>query len=309
MKELRIGLVGGLDWPHAQQMAITLNDSDPEHPKWKEVFGRTWVPEDRIPRARIVRVWDADPAKAEALAELCGIDDVVSTPEAMVGAVDAVLLPDDTSCVHGRLAAPFLDAGLPTFIDKPIAGSYDEAREIVERARKGGAPLMSLSCLRYTDQMLDVFASREALGTASTVVAVGPDREGRPIHYYGLHTVQLYVAMMGLETESVQDVGDHDHHVIKLEYSDARRGVIHLTQDAPGYVITGKFAKGRRTYEADLARSFFRMLKDVVQMFRTGEPPVPIDEMLHIIEIMSAAEKSLITGEAVSLENKVARSA
>jgi hypothetical protein len=26
MKELRIGLVGGLAWPHAQMMATTLND-------------------------------------------------------------------------------------------------------------------------------------------------------------------------------------------------------------------------------------------------------------------------------------------
>ncbi len=309
MNELRIGLVGGLDWPHAQQMAITLNDSDPEHPKWQEVFGRTWIPEDRIPRARIVRVWDEDSAKAAALAEMCGIDDVSATPEAMVPEIDAVLIPDDTSCVHGRLAGPFLDAGLPTFIDKPIAGTYAEAVEIVERARKGGAPLMSLSCLRYTDQMLDLFAAREALGQASTVVAIGPDRAGRPIHYYGLHTVQLYVAMMGVGAQTVHDVGDHDHHVIKLEHSDGRKGVIHLTQDSPGYVITGKFARGKRTYEAHLGRSFFRMLNDVVQMFRTGEPPLPIDEMVHIIEIMSAAEESLVLGQPVGLGESSAKSA
>ena len=110
---------------------------------------------ERILRARVTHVWDQDRKKAEALAAICNIEHVADKPEDMIGKIDGVMLPDDTSCIHGRLAAPFLDAGLPTYIDKPIAATIAEARQIVERAKKGGAPLMTMSCLRYPNEVLD----------------------------------------------------------------------------------------------------------------------------------------------------------
>ena len=303
MNELRIGLVGGLIWPHAQMMATTLNDSDPEHPLWQQVFGKKGiVPTDRIPRARVTHVWDKERPKAEALAAICGIQTVVDKPEDMIGKVDAVLLPDDTSCVHGRMAGPFLDAGIPTYIDKPLAGTIAEAREIAERAKKGNAPLMTMSCLRYTDASLDLMKNRPNLGAPQLVSALGPDREGKPLHYYGIHIVQVYMVFMGPGAQRVHDVGDHNHHILKLEYPDARKGVIQLSQRMPGYVATGVFTKGSRTVEMRLERSFFRMLQDIILMFRTKTPPVPIDEMLEIIAILSAGEESLASGKPVQLK-------
>lgn len=303
MKELRLGLVGGVMWPHAQSMATTFNDSDPEHPLWQQVFGKKGIePTDRIPRARIVYVWDKERDKAEALATICGIEKVVDKPEDMIGDVDGVLLPDDTSCVHGRLAGPFLDAGIPTFIDKPIAGSLAEARQIVERARKGNAPLMSMSCLRYTDAMLDVLKNKPNWGAPQLVAAVGPDRKDKPLHFYGIHIVQVYMVFMGMGAQCVHDVGDHDHHILKIDYADGRKGVIQLTQRMPGYVATGQFTKGGRTVEVRLDRSFFRMLQDIIRMFRTKTPPVPIEEMLEIIAILDAAQESLTTGKPAQLK-------
>jgi len=301
VKEIHVGLVGALGWPHAQAMATTLNDSDPEHPLWEQVFGKKGMQAtERILRVRVTHVWDQDRKKAEALAAICGIENIVDKPEDMVGKIDGVMLPDDTSCVHGRLAAPFLDAGLPTYIDKPIAATIAEARQIVERAKKGGAPLMTMSCLRYTNEVLDWLKSSP--GAPRLVSVLGPDAENKPLIYYTIHITQVYIALMGMGAQSVQDVGDHNHHVIKVQYADGRRGVIQSMPGAYSYFANIVLPKGCRSLQVTMEKSFYRMLQDIVKMIRTGTPPVAIAEMLEIISILNAAEESLTSGRPVSLK-------
>lgn len=75
---------------------------------------------------------------------------------------------NDTTMRHQKRAAPFLKAGLPIFIDKPLSPSIEEAQELVETAKKHNAPFMSCSALRYAKEVEDFLAERDEVGEILT---------------------------------------------------------------------------------------------------------------------------------------------
>ena len=89
-------------------------------------------PESRIRDAEVVSVWTQDRKLSERVAKAAKIPQVVSDPENMIGTVDAVLLARDDPENHLELAAPYLNAGLPVYIDKPIAVSMTSLSRLYE---------------------------------------------------------------------------------------------------------------------------------------------------------------------------------
>jgi len=200
-KKLRFGML--TVHPHGQPWSEVLRNDD---------------------EAEITHVWDYSREEAEKFARRYGFRHVCDSPGEMLGKVDAILMPGGrplpmgaTDSVwaqnepmgiqpseHLTLAAPFLEAGVPTLIDKPLADSMEEARGLIAAAEKGGALLMSCSAQRY-DQQLD--AAKEiiacgGLGTvrgASIVLGTGPT----DLLWYVIHGVEGLAALFGTDVESV----------------------------------------------------------------------------------------------------------
>src|SRR5699024_7802605 len=101
--------------------------------------------EPRIADARITHVWAGDhPERLAELEEMLGpYDTIVETTAELVDVVDGVLLIDDTDggALHAELAKPFIEAGLPVFIDKPMTTNYADAVELFDLAAKHNAPI------------------------------------------------------------------------------------------------------------------------------------------------------------------------
>ena len=63
--------------------------------------------------------------------------------------VDAVLLESVDGRPHLEQVKPVLAAKKRVFIDKPLAASYQDAKEIARLAREAGVPWFSSSSLRF----------------------------------------------------------------------------------------------------------------------------------------------------------------
>ncbi len=88
----------------------------------------------QIPQCRLVGVFDANPAAAQATAEQhnCRAFD---TLEALRGAVEAVIIATPTT-THEATASLFINAGKACLIEKPLAKDGDECQRIADLARK-----------------------------------------------------------------------------------------------------------------------------------------------------------------------------
>ncbi len=93
----------------------------------------------QMPGIELVAVADINPEAAAETAGRCGTRAVADYGELM-GHVQAVVVAVPTSA-HSHVAGDFLAAGVDVFVEKPIAGSAEEARELVELAAQNGALL------------------------------------------------------------------------------------------------------------------------------------------------------------------------
>ncbi len=105
-------------------------------------------PEDTIAEASVTHVWAQDKKIASHIAKATLIETVVDCYTDMIGHVDGVLLARDDAEMHYEFAAPFLKAGIPIYVDKPLALTTIEARKLLDIQRYPGQ-LFSCSALRY----------------------------------------------------------------------------------------------------------------------------------------------------------------
>jgi len=93
----------------------------------------------RMPDVDLVGVADPDADRARAVAAEAGCAAFTSAAE-LAERVDAVSIVAPTT-VHLEVAAPFLERGVHTMLEKPIAATREEGEEIVRLADRSGATL------------------------------------------------------------------------------------------------------------------------------------------------------------------------
>ncbi len=93
----------------------------------------------RMPGVQLLGVVDRDPERARSVAAEAGCP-AYETWDPLLDRVDAVSLVVPTS-LHLEVARPFLERGIPTLLEKPIAATREQGREIVALAEAGGTLL------------------------------------------------------------------------------------------------------------------------------------------------------------------------
>ncbi len=290
---IRLGLVGGVDIFHGVAFSALLNDRDED--AW--TAAGLWEPGVApIEDALITAIWDPDHDAAKRRAEI--IAGVEATPERMedvIGQVDAVIVADDLTQQHQKRVPVFLEAGVPTFCDKPLSRDPVEAAAIVEQARRTGTPFMSSSALRYSRELEEARGKLAEIGDIVTAHAVGPSE----LIFYGVHPLELAHTVLGPGAESVINVGDEQgRNIVRVRWSDGRQLVLHVGEGI-GYVFEAVFygTEGHCCVEVSDAAYFYQnMLKAFVNLVQTGEESAPPEQTLEIIRILAAAEESLQQG-------------
>jgi predicted dehydrogenase len=92
-----------------------------------------------LPGVRLVAVVDRNRARAEEIATATGARALVECGE-LLGQIDAVTIAVPTE-LHLDVARPFLAAGVPVLVEKPMAGSLADADAMIRAAAAGGAIL------------------------------------------------------------------------------------------------------------------------------------------------------------------------
>jgi predicted dehydrogenase len=89
-----------------------------------------------LPGVTLVAVCDTNRARAEEIAAANSTRAVFDARE-LLGRVDAVTIAVPTE-LHGDVALPFLKAGVPVLVEKPIARTVEGADQLIEAAADAG---------------------------------------------------------------------------------------------------------------------------------------------------------------------------
>jgi hypothetical protein len=128
---------------------------------------------------------------AEHVAALSHIPHIAETPEALIGAVDAVLIATDIGGEHVRRARPFVEAGVPLFIDKPLC---DTAADLAQFQRwvADGAAILSSSSTRYATEYAPFRPPTRAGRVAIIAMPMAKKWET-----YGIHALEAFYSITG----------------------------------------------------------------------------------------------------------------
>lgn len=243
---------------------------------------------------QVVAWWGHEPGDAVRWAEKLGSGQVVTEPTEMLGEIDALLLCTFSADRHADLAVPFLEAGVPAFIDKPFASDVHAASTMIEAARRGNAVLFSSSPWKWSPAVLDLRARLGDLDGIRTVVATGPAVEDA--YFYTVHTAELVYFLLGGGIEHVSCVSDDRRHFISALHRGGSTVVINGMKHVAW--LRHLVVYGQRGYlTADITNEHrdagkVRTMIEFVHAVRSGIPPIPLDELLEVTAFMAAAEQS-----------------
>lgn len=250
-----------------------------------------------IDDARITHIWGGDPERVQTLASTHAIEHRVTEPGEMIGKVDGVLVIDDTDggATHADLARPFLEAGMPVFIDKPMTTEYADAVALFDLAEHHNAPLMSSSALRFPVE-LDR-AAIDACGTPSSILTIGPGEW----FYYGVHAVELLGTVTDDRPVSVHRYALEQKDIAVIEYESGLAAVVETLRDA-GYLFhCAVFGdKGHTAFDVNDSMGFYsNEMKAFVTMVETKRAPLRREQTLDVMAILHAGNRSAETGQRV----------
>lgn len=289
-------------------LKLGLIDFDTSHVvEFTKRLHRQGVPEEQwVDGARVVAGW---PGESEIMPERIGPYteqlralgvEIVARPEELIGRVDGVLIESQEGAAHLHRARPFLEAGLPLFIDKPFANSVHDAMEIARLAGQHGAPVFSSSSLRFVPELVALLADPEALGAihgaaAWTPAATHPRNPG--LFHYGIHGVEPLYAAMGVGCQVVWCASEAGGEVVMGRWRDGRIGTVRgIRAGAAPFGLTLFGEKAVRTLALDTKLIYRELLRQIVAFFETGRPPIPLSHTVEIVAFIEAALHSASRG-------------
>ena len=296
-KEMRLAMLGMIEGNgHPYSWSGIVNGYNPDemakcpYPGITAYMGRQPLEYVRIPGARVTHIWTDDPADAPKVAAASLIANVVSQPEEVIGQVDAAIIATDDGNDHVRRARPFIEAGLPTFIDKPMATNIADLRQFVQWHREDRI-MLSTSGMRYAPEMRLSDSQRAHLGDLRWITSFTCKTWER----YGIHALEAVEPLLGTGFLTVQAHSDEGGDVMHLTHRSGVRLTIGALHDAYGsfgavhlYGTKGDLAlKLSDTYNA-----FRSQLVAFIDMLHTGTRPLPFDETVELMAVIIAGIRS-----------------
>ncbi|MCF3650471.1 Gfo/Idh/MocA family oxidoreductase [Synoicihabitans lomoniglobus] len=245
-----------------------------------------------IPGARVTHICctGAGDFSAEHVARCAHIPHVVEKPTDVIGHVDAVIIATDIGGDHVERARPFVEAGLPVFVDKPLADNLPDLQTFHNWVEAGHA-IMSSSCMRYAREFLPYRQSTQTLGALRFVSITTAKRW----ETYGIHALEGIYPIVGPGFETVRNTGTPERNIVHLTHRDRIDIVAVATADL--YGAFGCLQLGGTTGHAEAAfgdtlHAFKAQLAAFIDFLRTGERPFPFAETVELIKLVIAGKLS-----------------
>lgn len=229
-----------------------------------------------------------DRAMAENCARAAHIPNVVDRPEEMLGKVDAIICATDVGSEHVERCRPFIEAGLPIFIDKPLCDNEADLKTIVKWYDEG-AHIRSSSSLRYMKSYEPYYKNHYELGKIRYIVSP----MAKYWETYGMHAIEAMYPLLGEGFEWAANVGTHDHAMVQLHHKNGCDVSIPMGYGFASNGLTVMAQYGCRVLsDGDSFYAFKKQLDMFVDYLRTGKEEYPFSDTVEMAKLLIAGIRS-----------------
>lgn len=271
------------------------------------------------PATELVGVWARRQEAAEAVAAHCGGAAPMTSYDDLLAAVDAVTFAVPPA-VQGPLALRAVEAGKHVILEKPLAGSVEEAERLTAAAERAGVATLMMLTFRYAPEVADWLTmvhrtggwhGGEARWMSATLLDSKYDtstwrHSGGALADIGPHTFDLLDAALGRITDVL-----HAHYAeqggiwhVLFGHDTGATSTAMLTMHTPAeppindFTVFGDNGYLHLDPSGDAAPRYAALLDEFVRMVRTGvtEHPTDIRRGLHLQRLVQAVTDRVLGG-------------
>ncbi len=223
---------------------------------------------------------------SEHVARCSLIPNVVERPTEVIGHVDAVIIATDIGAEHVERARPFIEAGLPVFVDKPMVDNAADLR-VFQEWEAAGKSLMSSSCMRYAKEFLPYRLSTRELGELRFASITTPKSWER----YGIHALEAIYPILGPGFQTVRHCGTKDRNIVYLSHCRGASAVVVAVDDMYGAFGLLQLCGTAGSVQVRFTDSFYAFkaqLEGFIEYLRTGVRPFPFDQTVELMKLVIA---------------------
>lgn len=260
----------------------------------------------RVPGLQVTHIWGKDPEVTAQRAKEGQIPNIVQSPEEMIGQVDGILNVSRHGGRHLAESLPFIEAGIPVFVDKPLACDVLEAEALIRAAQNKRVGFTSFSTVPMEATYQSFLAEvNEKAGVVQAGSVSGPfelDSEYGGVYFYGIHSVDLMLSTFGYDIETVQTTERSGHvHAACTFKSGALVSLQLLHNVAHGWHVNVFGEKGRFYHKPVVSRHYHDGLTIIKETLTTGKWPRTATQLLRPIQVLDGIDRSLKSGAAVTI--------
>ncbi len=260
---------------------------------------------EEFSHVEVVGVYSDEPETAQKLQEDLGVPALKSYEE-LVGQVDGVIITARHGDRHYEYAKPYLAAGVPLFLDKPLMINEKDAAELKSFLQQNNIKATGGSCLRFAPTVQEVkqaqaeqTAGRTVSGLVRAPLQTDPQYGG--FYYYAQHMVEMVMEVFGRHPNSVQvSVDKQGAQTVVFHYDDFN--VVGLyTEEGSAEYYAARFSvsgcQGGQVPLTQLGTCFYQEFKDFVDLLDGGEMQESYEELFALVFVMNAIERAATSGK------------
>lgn len=288
-----LGMIPGNGHPYSWSAIINGYDpvamADCPYPAIPAYLGAEPLETVRIYGTQVTHIWTDNPCEAPLVARASKIPNVVERMEDVIGHVDAVIVATDDGTDHVRRARPFVEAGLPVFVDKPLATTREELAQFIAWRNKG-ARILSSSSMRYAPAFRPLRSQKWRWITFSGI---------KKWETYGIHGLEPIFTIVGPGFIDARAEKIDNAVVIQLRHQCGTLVTIAILDEAAksfGAMHAYGATEHRAVASNDTYLSFRTQLVNVIDWVRTGVEPFPFSHTIELMAVIIAGSESLAAG-------------
>ena len=250
--------------------------------------------------ARVTTLWGETPERAAFVAHEAAIPETVADPQELLGRVDAVMVVLRHGAQHCAAALPFLQHGVPVWVDKPFAIQYGDALRMTDAARQSGALLDGGSTCKYCPDVLWLRHRYQELVSENGVISAHLNFPGEldspygGLYFYAGHAAEILITAFGPDIRSVKAdvtggnviaVFKYDSFAVSVDFAEV--GQYFCTLYSPG---------GVERRAIDISTIYRQGFSAFVNGVLTGRTPNPPQTLLLPVRVLNALDRAVQTG-------------
>ena len=249
----------------------------------------------------VVGVYSDSPEAAEKLKARFGVP-VMESFDSAVGQIDGLVITARHGDNHYKYAKPYIESGVPMFIDKPITVSGDEAVEFMTELKRAGIRICGGSSLKqdtYVRRLREAALTEEGGKTLGGYVRAPINLENPygGFCFYAPHLVEMVCEIFGRYPISVtaRQNGECIHVIFHYESYDC----VGLFCDKNYLYYASRMSEnGGESFNIPTTDEWFeREFCEFYQLLCGGKQGASYADFIAPVFIMNAIERSLASGK------------